>query len=64
MYFINGHEVLLDSNENLEARTGYDRVIWLAMDFIKRCPRDNPEADQIRMPGWLNLLMLPITILY
>jgi hypothetical protein len=40
MYFINGHEVLLDSNENLEARTGYDRVIWLAMDFIKRCPRD------------------------
>lgn len=40
MYFINGHEVLLDSNENLEARTGYDRVIWLAMDFIKRCPCD------------------------
>ncbi len=40
MYLINGHEVLLDCDENLEARTCYDRVIWLAMDFIKRCPRD------------------------
>lgn len=40
MYFINGHEVLLDRNENLEPRTGYDRVIWLAMDFIKHCPSD------------------------
>ncbi|HNR03081.1 MAG TPA: hypothetical protein PKK59_11150 [Anaerolineaceae bacterium] len=40
MYSINRHEVLLDCDEKLEARTSYDRVIWLAMDFIKRCPSD------------------------
>ncbi len=40
MYFINEHEIVQDKNENLEPWTSYDRVIWLAMDFIKHCPVD------------------------
>lgn len=38
MIFINGHQVVLDEDERLEPWTPYDRVVWLAMDFIKRCP--------------------------
>ncbi len=40
MIYINHHEILLDSDERLEAWVSYDRVIWLAIDFIKRCPCD------------------------
>ncbi len=40
MYFINSYEIVLDKDERLEPRTDYDRVIWLAMDFIKHCPVD------------------------
>ena len=38
MIFINAHEVVLDKQERLEAWTSYDRVVRLAMDFIKNCP--------------------------
>jgi hypothetical protein len=40
MIFINAHEVVLDKQERLEAWTSYDRVVRLAMDFIKNCPID------------------------
>ncbi len=40
MIFINSHEIVLDKQEKLEAWASYDRVIRLAMDFIKNCPRD------------------------
>lgn len=40
MIFINEHEIRLDSQECLEPWTSYDRVIRLAMDFIKHCPVD------------------------
>jgi hypothetical protein len=40
MISINNHEILLDSEERLEPWASFDRVIWLAMDFIKRCPSD------------------------
>ena len=40
MIFINAHEVVLDQQERLEAWTSYDRVVRLAMDFIKNCPVD------------------------
>jgi hypothetical protein len=38
MIFINEHEIRLDQNKRLEPWTSYDRVVSLAMDFIKRCP--------------------------
>jgi hypothetical protein len=38
MLFINEHEVRLDEEEGLVPWTSYDRVVWLAMDFIRRCP--------------------------
>jgi len=40
MIFINEHEIRLDSKERLEPWTSYDRVVRLAMDFIKHCPVD------------------------
>ena len=40
MYFINGHEIVLDHQERLEPWTSPDHVIRLAMDFIKNCPLD------------------------
>ena len=40
MIYINAHEIVLDSKERLEAWTSYDRIIRLAMDFIKDCPVD------------------------
>lgn len=40
MYFINGHEIVLDKNERLEPWASPDRVVRLAMDFIKNCPLD------------------------
>jgi hypothetical protein len=36
--FVNSHEIVLDAQKRLEAWTSYDRVVWLAMDFIRRCP--------------------------
>lgn len=38
--FVNAHELVLDSHERLEAWTSYDRVIRLAMGFIRNCPED------------------------
>jgi len=38
MIYINEHEVLLDEAEGLRPWAEYDRVIRLAMDFIRRCP--------------------------
>jgi hypothetical protein len=40
MIFINAHEIVLDKQERLEAWMSYDRVVRLAMDFIKHCPLD------------------------
>ncbi len=40
MYHINSHEIILDKDERLEPWTSHDRVVWLAMDFIKHCPVD------------------------
>lgn len=40
MIFINNHEIVLDEQERLELWASYDRVISLAMNFIKHCPRD------------------------
>lgn len=40
MIFINEHEIVLDQQERLEAWTSYGRVVQLAMDFIKHCPRE------------------------
>jgi hypothetical protein len=36
--FINSHEIVLNAQKRLEAWTSYDRVVWLAMNFIKHCP--------------------------
>ena len=44
MIYINNHEIALDENERLEPWTSYDRVVWLAMNFVKHCPRD-PRND-------------------
>ena len=41
MIFINGHEIVLNEYERLEAWTGYGRIVKLAMDFIKSCPRSS-----------------------
>jgi hypothetical protein len=35
---INGREIVLDDHEGLLAWTNADHVVWLAMDFIRRCP--------------------------
>jgi hypothetical protein len=40
MIFINAHEIVLDKQERLEAWTSYDRVVRLAMDFVRDCPVD------------------------
>lgn len=40
MIFINNHEIVLDKNERLQSWTSYDRIVRLAMDFIKHCPID------------------------
>lgn len=40
MIYINGHEIVLDKQERLEAWTSYGRIVKLAMDFIQSCPRD------------------------
>jgi hypothetical protein len=40
MYYINEHEVILNQQEQLEPWTSHDRVVYLAMNFIKHCPVD------------------------
>ena len=40
MISINTHEIILDKQEKLEAWTSYDRVVRLAMNFIKECPAE------------------------
>lgn len=40
MIYINGNQVILDNQERLLPWASYDRVVWLAMDFIRRCPVD------------------------
>jgi hypothetical protein len=40
MIYINDHEIVLDAQKRLESWTSYDRVAWLAMNFIKHCPVD------------------------
>ncbi len=37
---INGREIKLDASEGLLAWTDLDRVVWLAMDFLRHCPVD------------------------
>lgn len=49
MYFINEHEIVFDKSEKLEPWTSYDRVIWLAMNFIKHCPVD----EKVNLPWYL-----------
>ena len=49
MYFINEHEIVQDKKENLEPWTSYDRVVWLAMNFIKHCPVD----EKTNLPWYL-----------
>jgi len=44
LYFINGHEIVLDREERLEPWTSPDNVVRLAMDFIKNCPLDNKNG--------------------
>ncbi|MBA4383517.1 MAG: hypothetical protein C0410_02155 [Anaerolinea sp.] len=44
MYFINGHEIVLDRQEKLDAWASPDRVVRLAMDFIKNCPLDEKNS--------------------
>jgi hypothetical protein len=44
MIYLNNHEIVLDEHERLEPWASYDRVVWLAMNFIKHCPRD-PRND-------------------
>ena len=40
MYYINAHEIVLDKQERLEPWASPDKVVHLAMDFIKHCPVD------------------------
>jgi len=47
MIFINEHEIRLDSKERLEPWTSYDRVVRLAMDFIKHCPVDAQQRPAL-----------------
>lgn len=49
MIEINGREIRLDESEGLLAWTEADRVIWLGMDFIRRCPVD----PQTGLPWYL-----------
>jgi hypothetical protein len=35
---INDREICLDETEGLLAWTDFDHIVWLAMDFIRRCP--------------------------
>lgn len=49
MYCINEHEIVLDKREKLEPWTSYDRVVWLAMNFIKHCPVD----EKVNLPWYL-----------
>lgn len=49
MIYLNDHEIKLDAQERLEPWDSYDRVIWLAMDWIKRCPVDPRNG----LPWWL-----------
>ncbi len=44
MILINGHEAVLDAQQRLESWTPYDRVVRLAMDFIKNCPVDSSNG--------------------
>ncbi|NQS90801.1 MAG: hypothetical protein HQ574_00190 [Chloroflexi bacterium] len=41
MIFINEHQVRLDDQEGLLPWASYDQIVWLAMDFIRRCPVDS-----------------------
>jgi hypothetical protein len=38
MIYINEHEIHLDDQKGLLPWVDYDGVVWLAMDFIRRCP--------------------------
>ncbi len=40
MIFINEHQVRLDNQEGLLPWASYDRIVWLAMNFIRHCPVD------------------------
>jgi hypothetical protein len=40
MIYINGNPVNLDDQERLLSWASYDQIVWLAMDFIHRCPVD------------------------
>lgn len=44
MYFINGHEIVLDRQERLDPWASPDRVVRLAMDFVKNCPLDETNG--------------------
>ncbi len=44
MIFINGHEMVLDKQERLEAWTSYDHVARVAMDFVRNCPVDQTNG--------------------
>ncbi len=44
MIYINVHEIVLDEQERLEAWTSFDRVVRLAMDFVKNCPVDSANG--------------------
>jgi hypothetical protein len=49
MITINSHEIVLDPQERLESWTSYDRVLFLAMNFIKHCP----IAEHNQLPWYL-----------
>ncbi|MCJ7718282.1 MAG: hypothetical protein MUO54_17415, partial [Anaerolineales bacterium] len=40
MIFINENQVRLDDQERLLPWASYGQIVWLAMDFIRRCPVD------------------------
>jgi len=44
MIFVNAHELVLDKQERLEAWASYDRVVRLAMGFIRDCPVDSASG--------------------
>jgi len=44
LYFINGHEIVLNREERLEPWASPDHVVRLAMDFIKNCPLDEKNG--------------------
>lgn len=49
MYYINEHEVILNQQEQLEPWASHDRVVYLAMNFIKHCPVD----PKVGLPWYL-----------